>query len=177
MKKEILTKVSTIIAICIATVALVLGFVTVNKLSKVKEPKNTTKFNVVFEEKTLKATTVGTTSIDNENTKISGDNITSIIGLKIPGDGVIYTWDIVNNGNVTAVLDKNPILLGLNNNDKQAVDIEVLINDEKAKKGTEIKAGETATAKMVVTYKQNAPTIIDSTKVQVISATLSFRQK
>ena len=76
MKKEILTKVSTIIAICIATVALVLGFVTVNKLSKVKEPKNTTKFNVVFEEKTLKATTVGTTSIDNENTKISGDNIT-----------------------------------------------------------------------------------------------------
>ena len=68
-------------------------------------------------------------------------------------------------------------MLGLNNNDKQAVDIEVLINDEKAKKGTEIKAGETATAKMVVTYKQNAPTVIDSTKVQVISATLTFRQK
>lgn len=177
MKKEVLTKVSIIIAICIATVALVLGFVTVNKLSKVKEPKNTTKFNIEFEEKTLKATTTGGTTIDKDNTRISGDSITSIIGLKNPGDGVIYTWDIVNNGNVSAVLENDPTLLGLNNNDKQAVDMEVTINDERAKKGTEIRAGETATAKIVITYKQNAPTVINPTTVQVISTTLTFKQK
>jgi len=177
MKKELLTKVSIIIAICIATVALVLGFVTVNKLSKVKDPKNNSRFNIYFEEKTLKSTTIGSTSIDKENTKITGDNITSIISLKNPGDEIIYTWDIVNSGNVSAVLDNNPTLQGLNNNDKQAIDIKVSINDEKAKKGTEIKAGETATAKLVVTYKQNAPTVINPANVQVVSATLTFKQK
>lgn len=179
MKKEVLIKVAIIVAMCIASVALVLGFVTVNKLSKMNSNtiSKKTKYSIYFDKSSFKETAIGTTLTDKENSGVSGTNITGLIALKKAGDAISYTWNIVNNGNVSAKIVEDPELLGLNENDKQAIDYKMYINDEEVTKGFEIGPGETATAKLTIEYKQNAPTVINPATIQVVSLTLNFQQK
>lgn len=178
MKKEVVSKVAIIIAICIATVALVLGFVTVNKLSKINpKSEDNSKYSLYFDKNSFKETPLGKTLTDKKNSGVSGTNITGMIALKEEGDSINYTWNIVNNGTVSAKLAEEPELLGLNDNDKQAIEYEVYINDESVSKGIEIGAGEIATAKLVIKYKKNSPTIINPGTVQVVSLTFNFTQK
>ena len=179
MKKEVVSKVAVIIAICIATVALVIGFVTVNKLSKIspKGDSNDTKYSLYFDKNSFKETPLGKTMTDKKNSGVSGTNITGMIALKEEGDSINYTWNIVNNGTVSAKLVEEPELLGLNDNDKDAIEYEVYINDESVSKGLEIGAGEIATAKLVIRYKKNSPTVINPATIQVVSLTFNFTQK
>lgn len=177
VKKEILIRVSVIIAICIATVALVLGYVTVNKLSKINPQEEKTKYSISFDNDSLKETKIGKTITDPKNTSVIGTNFTSVIALKEIGDSVTYTWNIKNNGTVDAVLEKKPKIIGLNDNDMKAIDAIMYINDEEVTEGMEIKAKELATAKIVISYKEDAKTVMDPTSIQFISSTFEFRQK
>lgn len=178
MKREIVTKVAIIVSMCIATVALVIGFVTVNKLSKMNNTKTAkTKYSVYFDKNSFKETPYGNTLTDKNNSGVSGTNITGLLAFKQEGDSINYTWNIVNNGTVSAKLVEEPTLLGLNDNDKQAINYKLYINDEEVSKGFEIGAGETATAKLAIEYKKNSPTVINPASIQVISVTLNFSQK
>ncbi len=180
MKKEILTKVAVIISLCIASVALVIGFVTVNKLSKMRSnnvSSSKTKYSVYFDKNSFKETPSGNTLTDAKNSGVSGTNITGLIAFKQEGDSISYTWNIVNNGTVSAKVVEDPELFGLNDNDKQAINYKIYINDEEVSKGFEIGPGETALAKLVLEYKKNSPTVINPTSIQVISLTLNFQQK
>ena len=178
MKKEVVSKVAIIIAICIATVALVLGFVTVNKLSKMNPKQSESgKYSLYFDKNSFKETPLGKTLTDKKNSGVSGTNITGLIALKEEGDSINYTWNIVNNGTVTAKLVEEPEILGLSDNDKEAIEYEMYINDESVSKGLEIGAGEIASAKLVVRYKKNSPTVINPGTVQVVSLTYNFTQK
>ena len=181
MKKEILTKVAVIISLCIATVALVIGFVTVNKLSKMhsnsENSSSKTKYSIYFDKNSFKETPSGNTLTDAKNSGVSGTNITGLIAFKQEGDSISYTWNIVNNGTVSAKVVDDPEMFGLNDNDKQAINYKIYINDEEVSKGFEIGPGETALAKLVLEYKKNSPTVINPTSIQVISLTLNFQQK
>lgn len=177
MKNEVLTKVAVIIAICIASVALVLGFATVNRLSKYGNKCKDTNYSLYFDKNSFKATTIGKSLIDEKNSGISGTNVTGLVALKEKGDTITYTWNIVNNGTADAKLNELPELLGLSDNDKQAIEYELTINNEEVKKGTVIEAGETVAAKLVIAYKTNSPTTINPATIQVISLTLNFSQK
>ena len=73
MKKEVVSKVAIIIAICIATVALVLGFVTVNKLSKINpKSEDNSKYSLYFDKNSFKETPLGKTLTDKKNSGVSG---------------------------------------------------------------------------------------------------------
>ena len=68
MKKEVVSKVAIIIAICIATVALVLGFVTVNKLSKLNpKSENNSKYSLYFDKNSFKEITLKNDSRSRRN--------------------------------------------------------------------------------------------------------------
>lgn len=177
MKKDITKKVVTIMFLSVATVLLVLGFVAVKKLSLIDYGSKNTKYSLYFDKESLNETTTGKTLTDKDNTSISGTNITGRIALKEKGDSVIYTWDIINGGTVDAELKELPVILGLNSNDKQAITYDLEINNQKAEVGTIIRRGEVANAKLVIRYKNDSPTLIDQSTVQVVSVTLQFNQK
>lgn len=180
MKKEVVSKVAIVIALSIATVILVIGFVAVYKLSKMNNTtKNNedTKYSIYFDKNSFKENPTGNTLTDSKNSGVNGTNITGLIALKQPGDSITYTWNIVNNGDVSAKLVEEPELCGLSDNDKQAIDYVLYINDEEVSKGLEIGAGETATAKLEIKYKNDSPTQINAATIQVVSLTLNFAQK
>ena len=179
MKKEVVSKIAIVISLCIATVILVIGFVAVNKLSKMNTTKETedTKYSIYFDKNTFKENPTGKTLTDPKNSGVSGTNLTGLIALKEPGDSITYTWNIVNNGNVSAKLVEEPVLSGLSDNDKQAIEYKLYINDEEVSKGIEVGAGETASAKLVIKYKTDSPTQINAATIQVVSLTLNFAQK
>ena len=181
MKKDLIVKIAIIIALSMATVALVIGFVTVNKLSnmdkKAKQEANESKYSLKFDKSSLKETVQGKTLTDKENTGVSGTNITGVVAFKEKGDSITYTWDIVNDGTKDAILNELPVIYGLNNNDKQAIEYEFIINDQKATENTIIEAGDTAAAKLTIKYKNNSPVSINPTTIQVISLTFDFSQK
>ena len=178
MKKEFLTKVAVVISMCIASIALVIGFVAVNKLSKMSPKKeNPTKYAIYFDKNTFKEAPHGNTLTDAKNSGVSGTNVTGLIALKQEGDSINYTWNIVNSGTVSAKVVEDPMIMGLNDNERQAINYKLYINDEEVTKGFEIGPGETAVAKLVIEYKKNSPTKINPATIQVVSLTLNFQQK
>lgn len=180
MKNNVLTKVAIIIAICIASVALAIGFVTVTKLSNIKADKEkvtNAKYSLYFDKDSLKETIGGKAITDKKNTAVQGTNVTGIIALKEKGDTVTYTWNIINNGSVDAELIEMPTILGLQDNFKEAIGYELYINDEKAHKGSIVEAGDITSAKLVIIYKKDTTITIDPTTIQVVSTTLNFQQK
>lgn len=180
MKSSIISKVAIIISLCIATVALVIGFVIVSKISNIKVEKNNnikTKYSLYFDKDSLKETIVGNTVTDKKNTGVEGTNITGIIAFKDKGDSVTYTWNIINNGDVDAKLVEMPHILGLQDNNKEAIEYDLFINNKKVSKGTIIEAGDIAGCKMVIKYKKDSKTIIDPSTIQVVSTTFNFAQK
>jgi len=179
MKKDVVSKITIVILLCVATIILVIGFVAVNRLSNVSnnEKSEETKYSLYFDKNTFKENPAGKTLTDAKNSGVSSTNLTGLIAFKEPGDSITYTWNIVNNGNVSAKLVEEPVLSGLSENDKQAIEFQMFINDEEVSKGLEVAAGETASAKLVVKYKTDATTKIDPATIQVVSLTLNFAQK
>lgn len=179
MKKDVVSKIAIVIAMCIATVILVIAFVAVNRLSKANTSNKSsdTKYSIYFDKNSFKESPSGKTLTDPKNSGVSGTNVIGLVAFKEPGDSITYTWNIVNNGDVSAKLVEEPELSGLSENDKQAIEYQLFINDEEVSKGIEIGGGETANAKLVVKYKTDSPTQINVSTIQVLSVTMNFAQK
>ena len=123
-------------------------------------------------------------AISSNSTTISG----SVGVLSVPGDSIVYTFDIVNKGNIPAILSAAPVISTPTCTSTDTVSAtNICANDlvytltyvdgSQINNGDTLAAGETKKAKLTLSLK-NEITYVPSADVAIsnISATLNYSQ-
>ena len=122
-------------------------------------------FNYIYvpkgEEFDLKYTNLGVAGtvgdIQEEKKEFTGHGLYTRTKFLRAGDAIEYTFDIINDGTITAVLKRDPMYLKLDQYTKKHIEYSILYsNGDKIKKGDTIEVGETKSFKVRLTYK-NSP--------------------
>ena len=124
-------------------------------------------------------------AISSNSTTISG----SVGDLSVPGDSIVYTFDIVNKGNIPAILSSAPTIstpsCSATGNDAGATTVcgnltyTLTYSDGStiAKNDTLAATSGKKSAKLVVTYKSSATSVVNTdVEVSNIAATLNYSQ-
>ena len=123
-------------------------------------------------------------AISSNSTTISG----SVGVLSVPGDSIVYTFDIVNKGNIPAILSAAPVISTPTCTSTDTVSAtNICANDlvytltyadgSQINNGDTLDAGETKKAKLTLSLK-NEMTYVPSADVAIsnIAATLNYSQ-
>ena len=123
-------------------------------------------------------------AISSNSTTISG----SVGVLSVPGDSIVYTFDIVNKGNIPAILSAAPVISTPTCTSTDTVSAtNICANDlvytliyadgSQINNGDTLAAGETKKAKLTLSLK-NEMTYVPSADVAIsnIAATLNYSQ-
>ena len=110
MSKEGRTKALVIVVLLIVVAGLTVAFASLSSVLNINGSAylNAAKWGIKFESlsepvKVGTATTTGTAKIEEtKSAEITGINV----GLSVPGDKVVYTVDLVNEGTINAKIDK-----------------------------------------------------------------------
>ena len=98
--------------------------------------------------------TVG--NIQEEKKEFTGHGLYTRTKFLKAGDAIEYSFDIINDGTITAELKRDPIYLKLDQYTKKHIEYYILYsNGDKIKKGDTIKPGETKSFKVRLLYKSS----------------------
>lgn len=140
----------------------------------------------------LKSSVIGQATLSQDNPlAITGKSTTisgSVGNLSLPGDSIVYTFDIVNKGTISAMLSANPIISTPQCSSSVTSDSTLICENVIYKltysDGTEIKSGDTLdkgekkAAKLTLSLKDSMSSV-PSTDVDItnIAAVLNYNQK
>lgn len=140
----------------------------------------------------LKSTVTGNAVLSQDNPLTIVSNSTTISGsvgnLSLPGDSIVYTFDIANKGTISAQLSADPIISTpeCSSNDETGATIvcENVIytltyaDGSKIKTGDILEKGEKKAAKLTLSLK-NSMSAVPSAEVDItnIAAVLNYNQK
>lgn len=123
-------------------------------------------------------------TITNNSTTISG----SVGNLSLPGDSIVYTFDIVNKGNIPAILSAAPVMSTPTCTSTDTVSATNICNNDlvytltyadgsQINNGDTLAVGETKKAKLTLSLK-NEMTYTPKADVEIgnIAATLNYSQ-
>lgn len=140
----------------------------------------------------LKSTVTGNAVLSQDNPLTIVSNSTTISGsvgnLSLPGDSIVYTFDIANKGTISAQLSADPIIstpeCSSNDTTGATVVCENVIytltyaDGSKIKTGDILEKGEKKAAKLTISLK-NSMSAVPSAEVDItnIAAVLNYNQK
>lgn len=140
----------------------------------------------------LKSTVTGNAVLSQDNPLTIVSNSTTISGsvgnLSLPGDSIVYTFDIANKGTISAQLSADPIIstpeCSSNDANGATVVCENVIytltyaDGSKIKTGDILEKGEKKAAKLTISLK-NSMSAVPSAEVDItnIAAVLNYNQK
>ena len=140
----------------------------------------------------LKSTVTGNATLSQDNPLTIISNSTTISGsvgnLSLPGDSIVYTFDIANKGTISAQLSADPIISTpeCSSNDETGATIvcENVIYTLTYADGSEIKTGdvlekgEKKAAKLTLSLKESMSSVpYDEVDITNIAAVLNYNQK
>lgn len=153
-----------------------------------KSKSNT--WNIHFEN--LKSTVTGNAVLSQDNPLTIVSNSTTISGsvgnLSLPGDSIVYTFDIANKGTISAQLSADPIISTPECSSNDATGATVVCENviytltyadgSKIKTGDILEKGEKKAAKLTLSLK-NSMSAVPSAEVDItnIAAVLNYNQK
>ena len=156
--------------------------------STAKSKSNT--WDIHFEN--LKSNVIGNATLSQDNPlTISGNSTTmsgSVGNLSLPGDSIVYTFDIVNKGTISAKLSADPIistpecsssdLNGASVVCKNVIYTLTYADGSKLKVGDTLEKSEKKAAKLTLSLKYSMDSV-PSTEVDItnIAAVLNYNQK
>lgn len=140
----------------------------------------------------LKSTVTGNAVLSQDNTLTIVSNSTTISGsvgnLSLPGDSIVYTFDIANKGTISAQLSADPIISTPECSSNDATGATVVCENviytltyadgSKIKTGDILEKGEKKAAKLTLSLK-NSMSAVPSAEVDItnIAAVLNYNQK
>lgn len=140
----------------------------------------------------LKSTVTGNAILSQDNPLTIVSNSTTISGsvgnLSLPGDSIVYTFDIANKGTISAQLSADPIISTPECSSNDATGATVVCENviytltyadgSKIKTGDILEKGEKKAAKLTLSLK-NSMSAVPSAEVDItnIAAVLNYNQK
>ena len=140
----------------------------------------------------LKSTVTGNAVLSQDNPLTIVSNSTTISGsvgnLSLPGDSIVYTFDIANKGTISAQLSADPIISTPECSSNDATGATVVCENviytltyadgSKIKTGDILEKGEKKAAKLTLSLK-NSMSAVPSAEVDItnIAAVLNYNQK
>ena len=140
----------------------------------------------------LKSTVTGNAVLSQDNPLTIVSNSTTISGsvgnLSLPGDSIVYTFDIANKGTISAQLSADPIISTPECSSNDATGATVVCENviytltyadgSKIKTGDILEKGEKKAAKLTISLK-NSMSAVPSAEVYItnIAAVLNYNQK
>ena len=140
----------------------------------------------------LKSTVTGNAVLSQDNPLTIVSNSTTISGsvgnLSLPGDSIVYTFDIANKGTISAQLSADPIISTPECSSNDATGATVVCENviytltyadaSKIKTGDILEKGEKKAAKLTISLK-NSMSAVPSAEVDItnIAAVLNYNQK
>ena len=140
----------------------------------------------------LKSTVTGNAVLSQDNPLTIVSNSTTISGsvgnLSLPGDSIVYTFDIANKGTISAQLSADPIISTPECSSNDATGATVVCENviytltyadgSKIKTGDILEKGEKKAAKLTLSLK-NSMSAVQSAEVDItnIAAVLNYNQK
>ena len=140
----------------------------------------------------LKSTVTGNAVLSQNNPLTIVSNSTTISGsvgnLSLPGDSIVYTFDIANKGTISAQLSADPIISTPECSSNDATGATVVCENviytltyadgSKIKTGDILEKGEKKAAKLTISLK-NSMSAVPSAEVDItnIAAVLNYNQK
>lgn len=94
---------------------------------------------------------------EEEKVELTKHGLSTRTSFQKKGDSVDYTFDVVNDGTIDAMLKANPIKLKMDMYFKNHIHYSITYGDgSEIKKGDILKSGETKTFKVRIMYENNA---------------------
>lgn len=176
--------------ICLITLTIIYARLTQRLDIKADNSLKSAKWNIHFEN--LNSSVIGKAKLSsnnqlaiiNDSTTISG----SVGNLYLPGDSIIYTFDIVNGGTIPAVLSISPTIsapecssLSMTSSNDVCSNVEYTLTYDD---GTDIRTGdyldkgEKRAAKLTLSLKETMSSVPgEDVDITNIAATLFYSQK
>lgn len=178
MKKGNDLRTLIIIVLCIAVVSISIGYAALNQNLKINTNATVVGSSWVIEFENLTGPVMtGSASVNNEAT-LNATTIAIDVSLIKPGDSVVYTFDVANNGDIDAKLSAEPTITGtdvaaLNNiqysltyDDGSTINAEDTLNKDDTKK-----------LKLAIMFDPEAESVNAQDVTLNIEATLLYIQK
>lgn len=182
MQKERGFRIVAIVAICVAVVALSIGYAALSQTLSVNGAATVkgNTWNVQFTNLTVPTKENGglVGSASEVSSNLAGTNFTFAANLSLPGDSITYLWSVSNTGTITAKLSDTPIIAGLEAAQAKNVIYTLTYADGTAiTKDDELAAGQTENLKLVATFDASATTVPSTDTELTLSTTLNYVQK
>lgn len=176
--------------ICLITLTIIYARLTQRLDIKADNSLKSAKWDIHFEN--LNSNTIGRATLSKADQLKIIDNSTTISGsvgnLYLPGDTIIYTFDIVNSGTLPAVLGFDPTIgtpecssLDIDSSKNVCDNVEYTLtyaDGTLIKAGDYLDSGEKKAAKLTLSLKETM-SLVPSKDVSItnIAATLFYNQK
>lgn len=181
MQKERGFRALAVVAICVAVVALSIGYAALSQTLNINGTttlKGST-WDVHFENLT-KPTTENSGLVGKAtetSSSLSTTTLTFTANLTLPGDSITYLWDVKNAGTIDAKLSATPVLTGLTEAQAQNVSYTFTYADGTAIAANDtLNASETKHLKLVVTFASTATTTVTTDTNLSLSSTMTYVQ-
>lgn len=182
MQKERGIRIVAIVAICVAVIALSIGYAAVSQSLKVN---GTTKlkgssWNVQFTNLVKPTVENGGLlgSASEVSSTLTGTNLSFSANLILPGDSITYRFSVTNAGNIDAKLSATPVLTGLDSAKEQSVLYTMTYEDGSAIQENDLlNAKETKNIVLTVTFNQAATSVPSADTELSLSTTMNYIQK
>ena len=181
MQKDRGFRALAIAAICVAVVALSIGY---SALSQALNINGTTTvkgstWDIHFENLTKPTAAnnglIGSATEDSST--LNNTTLTFAANLTLPGDSITYNWDVTNAGTINAKLSGTPVLTGLDAATAANVSYTFTYADGTAVTSNDtLNVGETKHLKLIVTFNTTAETVSSTDTALTLSTTLTYVQ-
>jgi hypothetical protein len=182
MQKDRGFRALAIVAICVAVAALSIGYASlsqtlnINGTTTVKGNTWDVHFTNLVKPTAANNGLVG--SATETSSTLNTTTLTFAANLSLPGDSIVYQWDVTNAGTIDAKLSATPVLSGLT--EAQAANVKYVFTYAD---GTAITANDTLTAgttktlKLKVTFDSAATSVASTDTKLTLSTTMTYVQK
>lgn len=178
MEKDRGFRVLAIVAICIAVAGLTIGYAALSTTLNI-----TTKVSVPGSTWSVKFANLGTPTLTGSaavvNAATINDTLINIdVSVKQPGDSIVYTFDVTNDGTLDAKLSAAPTISDLTSANASNIKYTLTYADGSAISANDVlNHGETRNLKLTATYDSAATTVSSTDQTFNISAALLYIQK
>lgn len=181
MQKDRGFRALSIAAILVAVVALSVGYaalsqtLNINGTAKVKGSTWDVHFENLTTPSTMNGGLLGKAA--STSATVNTTSFTFASELTLPGDAVIYKWDVTNSGTINAILDAAPVITGLSEAAAQHVNYEFTYADGNAINANDtLDAGETKHLMLTITFDSDATEVPTGDQTLTLSSTLTYVQ-
>ena len=178
------------LTVCLISLTIIYARLTQKLDINANSNSKSSTWNIHFEN--LNSSVIGKAKLSSNNQLTIMNNSTTISGsvgnLYLPGDSIIYTFDIVNGGTMPAVLSVSPTIgapecssLSMTSSNDVCSNVEYTLtyaDGTKIKPGDFLDKGEKKAAKLTLSLKEEMSSVpSEDVDITNIAATLFYSQK